>query len=82
LGAIRGCYTIRARGEQVALLPAREGKQAILRVLVGLDCPVTQDMGESDPTLDKTAADKQAAVASQRFVFAAHERKPGAWRDH
>jgi PilZ domain len=36
-------YTIRARGEQVALGPTREGKQAILRVLVGLDCPVTRN---------------------------------------
>jgi hypothetical protein len=69
-------YAIRARSEQVALGLARAGKQATLRVLVGFDCPVTQDMGDGDPTFDKTAADKQAAMAGQRFVFAAHERQP------
>jgi hypothetical protein len=35
--------TVGARGEQVALGLTCRGKQAILRGLVGLDCPVTQD---------------------------------------
>ena len=34
-------------------------------MLVGLDCPVTQDMGDGDATFDKTAADEQAAMAGQ-----------------
>jgi len=58
LGAIRGRHTVHSRGEQVPLGLPCEGKQAILRVLVGLDGPVTQDMGDGDPTFDQTAADK------------------------
>ena len=60
---------------------ARQGKQAIFGLLVGFYCPITQDVGDFDSALDKTAADKQAAMAYQRFVFAAHEREPGAGRD-
>jgi hypothetical protein len=35
-------------------------QQAVLGVLVGLDCTVTQDVGDRDPTFDTTASDKQA----------------------
>ena len=49
--------------------------------MVGLDCSITQDVGDPGPAFDKTAAHKQAAMASERFMFAAHEREPGAGRD-
>jgi hypothetical protein len=57
------------------------GEKAILRIRVGLDRPVTQNMSDSDTTFDEPPSDKQAAVASQRLVFAAHEREGGAGRD-
>jgi hypothetical protein len=43
-------------GEQVTLRLTRQGKQAILRVLVGLDRPVTQEVGDPDSTFDEMAA--------------------------
>jgi hypothetical protein len=38
-------------------------------------------VGDPDATFDEAPADKQAAMAGERLVLAAHQRKPGAGRD-